>query len=143
MFYSLDQNHFTLCFWKLINCFTFAYAVVTTLVNFMTMFRRVHSENCKLTEFERKKAEKETQRERMKVSPLKKESCRYMISLIAPFALIWVLWVITAKGSTNLIMYFISLILLDCTHSKVMPIFHFNLVVCLYNITAAAKPINM
>ena len=82
MFYSLDQNHFTLCFWKLINCFTFAYAVVTTLVNFMTMFRRVHSENCKLAEFERKKAEKETERERMKVSPLKKESEQPLVSPI-------------------------------------------------------------
>lgn len=56
--------------------------VVTTLVNFMTIFKRVHLENCKQAEFERKKAEKEAEREKMKVSPLKKESEQPLLSAI-------------------------------------------------------------
>lgn len=54
--------------------------VVTTLVNFMTMFKRVHVENCKQAELERRKAEKEAEREKMKISPLKKESEQPLIS---------------------------------------------------------------
>lgn len=56
--------------------------VVTTLVNFKTMFKRVHNENCKQAEFERKKAEKEAEKEKMKVSPLKKESEQPLMSPI-------------------------------------------------------------
>eukprot|EP00252_Welwitschia_mirabilis_P014797 TRINITY_DN3279_c0_g2_i1.p1 TRINITY_DN3279_c0_g2~~TRINITY_DN3279_c0_g2_i1.p1 ORF type:complete len:1110 (+),score=268.25 TRINITY_DN3279_c0_g2_i1:355-3684(+) len=40
--------------------------VVSTLVTFMAMFKRAHNENCKQEEFERKKAEKEGEKERMK-----------------------------------------------------------------------------
>ncbi|XP_057834061.1 formin-like protein 17 isoform X2 [Cryptomeria japonica] len=48
--------------------------VVSTLVNFVGMFKRAHNENCKQAEFERKKAEKEAEREKMKNSPHRKES---------------------------------------------------------------------
>lgn len=34
-------------------------AVISTLLNFVRMFKRSHEENCKQLEFERKKAEKE------------------------------------------------------------------------------------
>lgn len=80
--YLSNQDLFTLCSLKLINCVTIEYAVVTTLVNFMTIFKRVHQENCKQAEFERKKAEKEAEREKMKVSPLKKESEQPLLSAI-------------------------------------------------------------
>jgi len=45
--------------------------VVSTLLNFVTMFRRAHEENIKQAELERKKAEKEAEKERMKLSPLR------------------------------------------------------------------------
>lgn len=42
--------------------------MVGTLLNFVTMFKRAHQENCKQLELEKKKAEKEAQVEKSKVS---------------------------------------------------------------------------
>ncbi|KAL6207314.1 hypothetical protein ACLB2K_018272 [Fragaria x ananassa] len=51
--------------------------VVSTLLNFVRMFVRAHGENCKQLEFERKKALKEAENEKMKVGTLsRKESGR-------------------------------------------------------------------
>lgn len=47
--------------------------VVTTLLNFVRMFLRAHEENCKQVEFERKKAQKETDIEMTKVGTPRKE----------------------------------------------------------------------
>ncbi|EXB86684.1 Formin-like protein 6 [Morus notabilis] len=41
--------------------------VVSTLLNFVRMFVRAHEENCKQLEFERKKAQKEAENEKMKL----------------------------------------------------------------------------
>lgn len=43
-------------------------AVIGTLLNFVTMFKRAHQENCKQLELEKKKAEKEAQMEKSKGS---------------------------------------------------------------------------
>ncbi|XP_057985562.1 formin-like protein 18 isoform X2 [Hevea brasiliensis] len=48
--------------------------VVSTLLNFVRMFVRAHEENCKQLEFEKKKAEREAENERLKVNGSKKES---------------------------------------------------------------------
>ncbi|KAL6216041.1 hypothetical protein ACLB2K_009268 [Fragaria x ananassa] len=51
--------------------------VVSTLLNFVRMFVRAHGENCKQLEFERKKALKEAENEKMKAGTLsRKESGR-------------------------------------------------------------------
>ncbi|KAM5564687.1 formin-like protein 6 [Rosa sericea] len=51
--------------------------VVSTLLNFVRMFVRAHEENCKQLEFERKKALKEAENEKMKAGTLsRKESGR-------------------------------------------------------------------
>lgn len=42
-------------------------AVISTLLNFVRMFKKSHEENCKQLEFERKKAEKEAA-EKMKIN---------------------------------------------------------------------------
>ncbi|KAI3850609.1 hypothetical protein MKX03_011428 [Papaver bracteatum] len=47
--------------------------VVSTLLNFVRMFARAHEENCKQNELEKKKAQKEAESEKMKVSTLKKD----------------------------------------------------------------------
>ncbi|XP_028782655.1 formin-like protein 18 [Neltuma alba] len=47
--------------------------VVSTLLNFVRMFERAHEDNCKQLEFERKKAMKEAENEKLKLTP-KKES---------------------------------------------------------------------
>lgn len=51
--------------------------VVSTLLNFVRMFIRSHDENCKQIEFEKKKAEKEAEQERLKMS---KESDQHVPS---------------------------------------------------------------
>lgn len=43
-------------------------AVISTLLNFVLMFRRAHQENCKQAELEKKKAEKEREMEKSKAS---------------------------------------------------------------------------
>ncbi|XP_022729968.1 formin-like protein 6 isoform X1 [Durio zibethinus] len=48
--------------------------VVSTLLNFVRMFVRAHEENCKQLELEKKKAQKEAENEKLKVSTLTKES---------------------------------------------------------------------
>ncbi|KAJ0031495.1 hypothetical protein Pint_12503 [Pistacia integerrima] len=48
--------------------------VVSTLLNFVRMFVRAHEENCKQLEFEKKKAQKEAENERLKMSSAKKDS---------------------------------------------------------------------
>lgn len=47
--------------------------VVSTLHNFVRMFVRAHEENCKQLEFEKKKAQKEAENEKMKLGTPKKE----------------------------------------------------------------------
>ncbi|KAI3971508.1 hypothetical protein MKW92_003080 [Papaver armeniacum] len=47
--------------------------VVSTLLNFVRMFARAHEENCKQNELEKKKAQKEAESEKMKVSTSKKD----------------------------------------------------------------------
>ncbi|KAL6345536.1 hypothetical protein AAG906_017261 [Vitis piasezkii] len=42
--------------------------VVSTLLNFVRMFTRAHEENCKQLEFERKKAQKEAESEKIKIN---------------------------------------------------------------------------
>ncbi|KAK3211275.1 hypothetical protein Dsin_015981 [Dipteronia sinensis] len=46
--------------------------VVSTLLNFVKMFDRAHQENCKQLEFEKKKAQKEAENEKLKMSGAKK-----------------------------------------------------------------------
>lgn len=41
--------------------------MISTLLNFVRMFKQAHEENCKQLEFERKKAEKEAS-EKMKIN---------------------------------------------------------------------------
>ncbi|KAL5558224.1 hypothetical protein UlMin_034435 [Ulmus minor] len=48
--------------------------VVSTLLNFVRMFVRAHDENCKQIELEKKRAQKEAENEKMKLSASKKES---------------------------------------------------------------------
>lgn len=48
--------------------------VVSTLLNFVRLFVRAHEENCKQLELEKKKALKEAENEKMKVSTPKKEN---------------------------------------------------------------------
>ncbi|XP_044471017.1 formin-like protein 18 isoform X2 [Mangifera indica] len=48
--------------------------VVSTLLNFVRMFVRAHEENCKQLELEKKKAQKETESEKLKMSSAKKDS---------------------------------------------------------------------
>ncbi|KAL5783014.1 hypothetical protein ACOSP7_008043 [Xanthoceras sorbifolium] len=48
--------------------------VVSTLLNFVRMFDRAHQENCKQLEFEKKKAQKEAENEKLKMSAAKKRS---------------------------------------------------------------------
>lgn len=43
------------------------------MFNFVRMFIRAHSENCKHLEFEKKKAQKEAENEKMKLGASKKE----------------------------------------------------------------------
>lgn len=43
-------------------------AVISTLFNFVKMFKQSHEENCKQLEFEKKKAEKEAAAELMKMN---------------------------------------------------------------------------
>ena len=43
-------------------------AVVSTLLNFVKMFNKAHDENLKQIEFEKKKAEKEAENERLKMA---------------------------------------------------------------------------
>ena len=59
------------CSCSFIHCFAIVSAVVSTLLNFVTMFRRAHEENVKQAELERKKAEKDAEKEKMKLSPLR------------------------------------------------------------------------
>ncbi|VVA11603.1 PREDICTED: formin [Prunus dulcis] len=47
--------------------------VVSTLLNFVRMFARAHEENCKQLEFEKKKAQKEAQNEKMKAGTVPKK----------------------------------------------------------------------
>lgn len=44
------------------------------MLNFVRMFIRAHDENCKQIEFEKKKAQKEAENEKMKLGTSKKES---------------------------------------------------------------------
>lgn len=55
--------------------------VVSTLLNFVKMFVRAHDENCKQLEYEKKKAEKEAENEKLKLAP-KKESEQMMRTTI-------------------------------------------------------------
>lgn len=48
--------------------------VVSTLQNFVRMFHRAHDENCKQIEFEKKKAEKEAENEKVKMTARAKDS---------------------------------------------------------------------
>lgn len=43
-------------------------AVISTLFNFVKMFKQAHEENCKQLEFEKKKAEKEAEKTKMNAS---------------------------------------------------------------------------
>ncbi|GAB2250749.1 hypothetical protein Droror1_Dr00016999 [Drosera rotundifolia] len=52
--------------------------VVSTLLNFVRMFIRAHEENCKQIEFEKKKAQKEADNEKLKISSPAKESERHV-----------------------------------------------------------------
>ena len=54
------------------------FAVVSTLLNFVRMFVRAHEENCKQLEFEKKKAEKEAENEKMKLGTPKKDSQHFL-----------------------------------------------------------------
>ncbi|KAJ4707783.1 Formin-like protein [Melia azedarach] len=54
--------------------------VVSTLQNFVRMFIRAHDENCKQLEFEKKKAAKEAEKEKLKMGPPKKQSEHLMQS---------------------------------------------------------------
>lgn len=47
--------------------------VVSTLLNFVRMFARAHEENCKQLEFEKKKAQKEAENEKMKAGTVPKK----------------------------------------------------------------------
>lgn len=50
-------------------------AVITTLRNFVRLFRRAHEENCKQAELEKKKAQKEAEMEKAKEgSPMKRNA---------------------------------------------------------------------
>ncbi|KAK9947203.1 hypothetical protein M0R45_012635 [Rubus argutus] len=53
--------------------------VVSTLLNFVRMFVRAHEENCKQLEFERKKALKEAENEKMKAAALPKKESECLI----------------------------------------------------------------
>lgn len=48
--------------------------VISILLNFVVMFKRAHDDNCKLVEIERKKAEREAEKERLKNSPVKRDT---------------------------------------------------------------------
>ncbi|XP_012076436.1 formin-like protein 18 isoform X2 [Jatropha curcas] len=48
--------------------------VVSTLLNFVRMFSRAHEENCKQLEFERKKAERDAENEKLRMGASKRES---------------------------------------------------------------------
>ncbi|XP_057960093.1 formin-like protein 18 [Malania oleifera] len=48
--------------------------VVSTLLNFVRMFVRAHEENCRQLEFEKKKAQKEAENEKLKISTPTKQS---------------------------------------------------------------------
>lgn len=50
------------------------FAVVCTLLNFVRMFVRAHEENCKQLEFEKMKAQKEAENEKLKMTSAKKDS---------------------------------------------------------------------
>lgn len=52
--------------------------VVSTLLNFVRMFDRAHQENCKQLEFEKKKAQKESDNEKLKISDTTKEGDEFM-----------------------------------------------------------------
>lgn len=52
--------------------FSFA-AVISTLFNFVRMFKQAHEENCKQLELEKKKAEKEAVTEKLKINASEKE----------------------------------------------------------------------
>ncbi|KAH9299228.1 hypothetical protein KI387_030910 [Taxus chinensis] len=56
--------------------------VVSTLLNFVNTFRRAYEENVKQAEIERKKALKEAEKERVKLSPMKTETKRPLLSPI-------------------------------------------------------------
>lgn len=55
-------------------------AVISTLLNFVLMFRKAHQENCKQAELDKKKAEKEKEMEKSKAStPNSKNVCFWPI----------------------------------------------------------------
>ncbi|XVF89399.1 hypothetical protein PTKIN_Ptkin19aG0127100 [Pterospermum kingtungense] len=56
--------------------------VVSTLLNFVRMFIRAHEENCKQLELEKKKAQKEAENEKLKITTAAKESERLIQSPI-------------------------------------------------------------
>jgi len=47
--------------------------VISTLLNFVKLFGRAHEENCKQAELEKKKAQKEAENEKMKLSAQRRE----------------------------------------------------------------------
>lgn len=49
-------------------------AVVSTLLNFVKMFKHAHEENNRQVDLEKKKAQREAENEKVKVSTPKKES---------------------------------------------------------------------
>lgn len=54
-------------------------AVVSTLLNFVKMFARAHDENCKQLELEKKKAQKEAESEKMKISSTPKKELENLL----------------------------------------------------------------
>jgi len=53
--------------------------VISTLLNFVTLFRRAHQENCKQAELERKKAEKEAEMEKSKAPNSTNKKVHYLL----------------------------------------------------------------
>ncbi|CAK9146644.1 unnamed protein product [Ilex paraguariensis] len=61
-------------------------SIVSTLLNFVRMFVRAHDENCKQLEFEKKKALKEAENEKVKLSASKKDQDNEKMKTNAPKA---------------------------------------------------------
>ncbi|XP_073289629.1 formin-like protein 18 isoform X2 [Primulina huaijiensis] len=56
--------------------------VISTLLNFVRMFKKSNEENCKQLEFERKKAEKEASAEKSKINATEKDSGNLILSRV-------------------------------------------------------------
>lgn len=57
-------------------------AVISTLLNFVRMFKKSNEENCKQLELERKKAEKEASTEKSKINATEKDSGKLILSRV-------------------------------------------------------------